>query len=152
PFPETCAAGDCITSIVVEAAEDPTDKKPVYAQLLKAFLACTAQGQAGVCSGINTQALDYDISDDDIQDAFCDQPDTASYFDSGEQWAEVVDLLGCTELFDIDDFKINTGVIHKNLDGVECYAFSDGGGLFSNNKEIIVDNCWNFLSQAGFDQ
>lgn len=148
PFPDTCAAGDCISSIILE---DNEDQLVVYATLLKAFLECTYQGADGVCAGINTQALDYDITDDNLQDAFCDKSETASYFDSSEQWAEATDLMGCTELFDIDDLKIKTGAVHMNLDGVECYAFSAGGGLFSNNKEIIVDNCWNFLKQAGFD-
>ena len=143
-FPLTCAAGQCVDVVIVEEG----DKNASMLTLMTAFLTCWNSAQNGVCLGINTQAIDYDITEEDFHTWLCDDDAPAKDVLAENDLTEARDMLGCADLFDVDDFEIKTGAIHGDLDGEECYAFNGAGGAFSNNKGIIIDSCEAFVKLA----
>ncbi len=144
PYPDTCAAGECIDVLELDKTDAPEDN---YLVVMKEFVACMQFGNDGVCKGLNTTAIGYPITVDKLKDWLCGNDSLESSF-VGDEWSKANDLLGC-DTFDLTDISMFTGAINPGLDGVECFAFSSGGGTFSNAKEIIVDVCSNFSKQAG---
>ena len=132
---ETCAQGGCISMLIVP---EDQDQNQVVAFILKGLTQCFEAGQTGPCKGLNTKAIDYQVSKDMMKDLVCEKPEAAVFFDSEDQYNKALDLLGCTELFDLDDLEMKTGPIQPDLDGIECYSFG-GGGL--NGKQVTVTNC-----------
>lgn len=138
PFPETCAQGACIDSLVLGSVS--TEAADVYLELMKALATCFSAANDGVCSGLNTQKIDFDITLNDLDNWLCGNDAAGALFDSGDQHAAALDLLGCGATLDLVDLSFETGAIHGGLDGVECYAFSSNA---FNGKEILIDNCSN---------
>lgn len=135
---QTCGQGECVDMVMV-GKEDAT-KLAVYPQVLKALAICFGAAKVGVCGGFNTKSIDFDMSNDDLTNWICADEAEAfvGLFDSKTQYKLAKDLVGCDEVFDINDLSINTGVIHSGQDGKECYAFSDGT---INGKEVYIDSC-----------
>ena len=136
-WPLACAGGQCIDVIFV-GEEDPA-KQAAYLDIMKGLSDCFKQGIVGVCGGLNTESIDYDVSLGNLEGWLCegDEGTRKPLFESGSQYDWALDVLGCGS-FDVSDLTLKTGSIHGGLDAIECYGFEKGG---FNDKEVVVDYC-----------
>ncbi len=133
---ETCAQGACVDLLFLS---DP--KESAAFAVANAFLECIDAGQAKICGGFQTLELTADLSLDDLRDAVCGDNSAGAvegWFSSPDAYSAALDLFGCGALDQVD-VKFEVDAIHANKDGLECYRYTGGGGLFSD--DIAVSAC-----------
>ena len=133
---EKCIDGYCKPIVVL----DPTVPMTVnYLLLTKAFVACWDVAEVGFCREISTAGLIYPITASEITEWFCKNANESDFLDE-EDYDTAKDIMGCG-FTNVEDLSFETGVIHPNLVGEECIAFSDKG--IANSKEIVITACEN---------
>jgi hypothetical protein len=130
----TCTAGYCIKQISLEGP-----KADNYLKVIKEFQACIAANEIGPCGGFITYGLEQSISVQDLKEFTCsDAEGLQEQFGSESAYEQAKDLFGCGGFLDQTEVLFKKG-INIDLDGEECYSYTGGGGLASD--QIIVDNC-----------
>ena len=143
---QQCAGGEC--SEVVKLKGDNTLLENDVL-LMKAFAACWDKATAGLCRAIDSSAVSYDTTFDDIKKSWCDNEDVEGFandFDSPAQFDVVNNIMGNCGTFEIPneqdvDFEID--FIAKGLEQAACIGYSDSFNLLTNpnSKEVIVKPC-----------
>ncbi len=136
---QACGGGECLDVVVL----DEGSKNANIELLFTAFLDCYKAAVEGKCRAIDTTAIDYAITADDVKDWWCNDEEalTASYGEDGEAADNLAGQCGTFEFPNETDFDFE-GDIEPGKGGEMCLGYSTEDGLINlNNKEVIVKPC-----------